>query len=431
MELLRYVTAGSVDDGKSTLIGRLLYDSKGIFEDQLEAVQRTSREQGLDHVNLALLTDGLRAEREQGITIDVAYRYFATPRRKFIIADTPGHVQYTRNMVTGASTADLALILVDARTGVVEQTRRHAFLASLLGIPKLVLCVNKMDLVGYGQATFEAVRDEFAAFARGLDVHDVAAIPLSALTGDNVVAPTANMPWCDTPPLLRYLEEVAAGPDHNPEHRRFPVQIVIRPMTARHPDYRGYAGSVAGGIYRPGDEVVVLPSGHTTQVAAIDTLDGELEEAAPTRAVTLRLRDDLDVSRGCMIADARHPPTVAQQFDATVCWMSEHSTFAPGRTFWLKHTTRRVRARASAIEYRYNVNTLEREPDVSSLAFNEIGRACLRTTEPIFFDPYSDNRTTGSFVLIDEATNNTVGAGMIAAPCAGHEGNGQGNGHAA
>ena len=420
MELLRFVTAGSVDDGKSTLIGRLLYDSKGIFEDQLEAVERTSREHGLDYVNLALLTDGLRAEREQGITIDVAYRYFATPRRKFIIADTPGHVQYTRNMVTGASTADLALILVDARTGVVEQTRRHAFLASLLGIPKLVLCVNKMDLVGYERAPFEAIRDEFAAFSRGLDVRHVAALPLSALTGDNVVEPTARMPWSDAPPLLRYLEEVEAGPDHNLEHRRFPVQTVIRPMSAEHPDYRGYAGSVAGGVYRPGDEVVLLPSGHATQIEAIDTLDGELDKAAPPRAVTLRLRDDLDVSRGHMIADPAHPPVVAQQFDATVCWMGEEATLTPGRTYWLKHTTRRVRARATAIEYRYDVNTLEREPDVDGLALNEIGRACLRTTEPIFFDAYADNRATGSFVLIDEATNNTVGAGMIVAPCNGH-----------
>ena len=419
MPLLRFVTAGSVDDGKSTLIGRLLYDSKGIFEDQLEAVERTSRESGLDHVNLALLTDGLRAEREQGITIDVAYRYFATPRRKFIIADCPGHVQYTRNMVTGASTADLALILVDARNGVVEQTRRHAYLTSLLGIKELVLCVNKMDLVDYEQAAFEAIREEFDAFAQGLDARRVTAIPLSALKGDNVVEPSIRMPWTDAPPLLRFLEEVEAGPDRNLEHRRFPVQTVIRPMSADHPDYRGYAGSVAGGVYHPGDEVLVLPAGRRTRVASIDTLEGELEEAAAPLAVTLRLSDDLDVSRGHMIADPEHPPTASQQFDATVCWMSDQGALAPGRSYWLKHTTHRVRARVAALDYRVDVNTLEHDSEAGSLTLNEIGRACLRTTEPIFIDAYAENRATGSFVLIDETTNNTVGAGLITGPCSG------------
>ena len=414
MEPLRFVTAGSVDDGKSTLIGRLLYDSRGIFEDQLAALERTSREHGLDYVNLALLTDGLRAEREQGITIDVAYRYFATPQRKFIIADTPGHVQYTRNMVTGASTADLALILVDARSGVVEQTRRHAFIASLLGIPVLVLCVNKMDLAGYDRARFEEICAEFQSFATGLDARQVVCIPMSALTGENVVTSAASMPWYEGEPLLSYLETVDVGPERNLEDGRFPVQLVIRPMSEAYPDYRGYAGMVAGGVFRPGEEVAVLPSGLTTVIEGIDSFGQSVDEATPRMSVTLRLRDDLDVSRGHMIVHAENRPAVTQRFSATVCWMSEEGRLQPGRRFWLKHTTRRVRAIVDAVEFRYDVNTLQCDTAAESLSLNEIGRVCLRTTEPIFADAYLRNRATGSFILIDEATNNTVGAGMIA-----------------
>lgn len=417
MELLRFVTAGSVDDGKSTLIGRLLYDSKGIFEDQLEAVERTSRESGLDYVNLALLTDGLRAEREQGITIDVAYRYFATPIRKFIIADCPGHVQYTRNMVTGASTADLALILVDARAGIVEQTRRHSFLTSLLGISELVLCVNKMDLVDFEQTRFDEIQNEFADFAQGLGELHITAIPLSALEGDNVVDSSTRMPWYDGPPLLHFLETIVANPDHNRELCRFPIQTVIRPMSSEYPDYRGYAGSVASGVFSTGDEVVVLPSEQHTRIASIDTLDGNLPEAAAPLAVTLRLEDDLDISRGHMIADPKDPPSLTSEFEATVCWMSAESTLRVGQMYWLKHTTRRIRTRISSIEYLIDVNTLEHKLSPNTFTLNEIGRVCFHTTEPIFLDAYSKNRATGSFILIDQSTNNTVGAGLITGPC--------------
>jgi bifunctional enzyme CysN/CysC len=414
MELLRFVTAGSVDDGKSTLIGRLLYDSKEIFEDQLEALERSSRDQGHDFMNLALVTDGLRAEREQGITIDVAYRYFATPRRKFIIADSPGHVQYTRNMVTGASTAQLALILVDARAGVIEQTRRHAYLTSLLGIRHLVLCVNKMDLVDHDEATFDAIREEFEGFARQLEGVEVTAIPMSALEGDNVVEGSPQMPWYDGPPLLEFLETLEVHRASEQTGARFPVQSVIRPRTEAYADYRGYAGTVAGGELHPGDAVVVLPSGVRTTIEGIDAYERTLDVARPPQSVTLRLADDVDVTRGDMICAEGAPPEATNEFAATLCWMAERSKLEPGSKFWLKHTTRRVRAVVDDVEYRVNVNTLDRDRTIEELTLNDIGRIRLRTTEPIFVDPYARNRETGSFILIDQATNVTVGAGMIA-----------------
>jgi len=416
VELLRLATAGSVDDGKSTLIGRLLYDSKAIFEDQLEAVERTSRQRGDDYVDLALLTDGLRAEREQGITIDVAYRYFATPRRKFIIADTPGHLQYTRNMVTGASTANLALVLIDARKGILEQSRRHAFIASLLRIPHLVLCVNKMDLVGYDQGVFDAIKDEFRDFAARLDVGDLTFIPISALNGDNVVERSANMPWYEGTSLLHHLEEVHIASDRNLIDVRFPVQYVLRPKSDEFHDYRGYAGTLAGGVLKPGDEVVALPSGFASKVARIDTFDGPVDEAFSPMAVSVLLEDDIDISRGDMICRPHNRPDVGQDIDAMVCWMSESSILAPGAKLALKHTTRSVRALVKALPYRLDVNTLHRDEEAVELTLNEIGRVSLRTTAPLFFDEYRRNRTTGSFVLIDEATNETVGAGMILGP---------------
>jgi bifunctional enzyme CysN/CysC len=410
--MLRLATAGSVDDGKSTLIGRLLFDSKQVFQDQYDAVERTSMERGDGYVNLALLTDGLRAEREQGITIDVAYRYFATPRRKFIIADTPGHVRYTRNMVTGASTADLSIVLIDARNGVVEQSRRHAFIASLLGVPHLVVCVNKMDLVDWDCKTFEAIVEEFSAFAARLDVSDITFIPISALQGDNVVDRSRNMPWYEGPPLLYHLEHVVVSSDRNLIDVRFPVQWVIRPMTEEHHDYRSYGGQVAGGILRPGEDVVVLPSGVRTKIAGIDVHGGSVEEAYPPMSVSLRLEDDLDVSRGDMIARPANRPTVSDVFDATVCWMSERPLRA-GARYAIKHTTRSARAVVRQLRYRIDVNTLHRDLQAEELDLNDIGRVTLRLSAPLAFDTYSRNRTTGSFVLIDEATNDTVGAGMI------------------
>jgi bifunctional enzyme CysN/CysC len=413
MELLRFATAGSVDDGKSTLIGRLLYDSKQIFEDTLESLEHSSRLRGEDGVNLALLTDGLRSEREQGITIDVAYRYFATPARKFIIADTPGHIQYTRNMVTGASTADVALILVDARNGIVEQSRRHAFLASLLGVPHLVLCVNKMDLVDYDQAVFDRIHTEFRDFAAKLDVHDLAFIPISALNGDNVVERSPNMPWYDGPSLLHQLESVHIASDRNLIDCRFPVQYVIRPRDDRFHDYRGYAGQVAGGTYKVGDEVVVLPSGFSSRIAAIDTADGPVDEVTPPMSVTIRLEDDLDVSRGDMICRPNNRPQVGQDVDAMVCWFSERATLEPGRKYAIKHTSKWARALVKDLHYRLDVNTLHRDEDATSLSLNEIGRITLRTTQPLFYDEYRRNRGTGAFVLVDEASNDTVAAGMI------------------
>jgi bifunctional enzyme CysN/CysC len=412
-ELLRFATAGSVDDGKSTLIGRLLYDSKAIFEDQLESIERTSRQRGEEVVNLALLTDGLRAEREQGITIDVAYRYFATPKRKFIIADTPGHVQYTRNMVTGASTADLALILVDARKGLVEQSRRHAFIASLLGIPHLVVCINKMDLVDWSSDIYNAIKDEFTSWATRLDIHDLTFVPISALHGDNIVHRSANSPWYEGPSLLHHLEHVHIASDRNLIDARFPVQYVIRPRDDRWHDYRGYAGAVAGGVFKPGDEVMVLPSGFTSTIAAIETFDGPVTEAFPPMSVTIRLSDDLDVSRGDLICRPQNKPAVTQNVDAMVCWLSERSTLSAGSRFLLKHTTRTTKCLVSELQYRLDVNTLHREESPHALALNEIGRLRLRTQSPVLFDEYRRNRATGSFILIDEGTNATVAGGMI------------------
>lgn len=415
-ELLRFATAGSVDDGKSTLIGRLLYDSKSIFEDQLESIERTSQSRGDEYTNLALLTDGLRAEREQGITIDVAYRYFATPKRKFIIADTPGHVQYTRNMVTGCSTADLTLVLVDARNGILEQSRRHAFIASLLRVPHIVVCVNKMDLVDYDQAVFDRIKEEFRQFATKLDVTDLSFVPISALHGDNVVNRSANMPWYEGSSLLHHLEEVFIASDRNLIDARFPVQYVIRPMSDAHHDYRGYAGTVAGGVFKPGDEVVVLPSGFTSTIAGIDLAEHSVDEAFAPMSVTIRLTDDIDVSRGDMICRPHNQPDVGQDIDAMICWMSEQASLTRGAKYHIKHTTRTARALVKDLHYRLDVNTLHRDHEASGLGLNEIGRVSLRTTAPLFFDDYRRNRTTGSFILIDEATNNTVGAGMILGP---------------
>ncbi len=414
-ELIRIATAGSVDDGKSTLIGRLLHDTKSIFEDQLDAVERTSERMGIDHTNLALLTDGLRAEREQGITIDVAYRYFATPKRKFIVADTPGHIQYTRNMVTGASTADLAVVLVDARKGLQEQSRRHAFLSSLLRIPHLVLAVNKMDLVDYDEKVFEEIRSEFRDFARKLEVPDLTFIPVSALHGDNVVTRSENMPWYEGTSLLHHLEEVHIASDRNLIDARFPVQLVLRPHTDEHHDYRGYAGRVAGGVLKPGDEVVALPSGVTTRVATVETADGPLAEAYPPMSVSVTLEDDIDLSRGDMLCRPHNQPTVTQELDAMVCWLTDASELRPGAKYAIKHTTRWARAVVRDLHYRLDVNTLHRDEAANALALNEIGRVVLRTTQPLFVDEYRRNRETGSFILVDEATNATVAAGMIVA----------------
>jgi bifunctional enzyme CysN/CysC len=398
VQLLRLATAGSVDDGKSTLIGRLLYDTKAIFTDQLAAVEAVCAARGDEYTNLALLTDGLRAEREQGITIDVAYRYFATPRRSFIIADTPGHVQYTRNMVTGASTADLALILLDARKGLLEQSRRHAFLCSLLRVGHLVVCVNKMDLIGYDRDVFEAIAEQFAAFAARLDCPDVTIIPVCALHGDNVVTRSPAMPWYQGPSLLHHLEHVHIGSDRNLVDTRFPVQYVIRPQSATHPDYRGYAGQVASGVLRPRDQVVVLPAGLTTTITGIDSADGPLDQAHPPLSVTLRLADDLDLSRGDMIARPHNAPAVSQNIEAMLCWMDQ---------------TRTTRALIRDLRYRLDVNTLHRDCDTDTLRLNDIGRVQIRTTTPLLADEYRRNRATGGFILIDETTNATVAAGMI------------------
>jgi sulfate adenylyltransferase large subunit len=430
-ELLRIATAGSVDDGKSTLIGRLLHDTKSILEDQLEHVAETSERRGDGYLNLALLTDGLRAEREQGITIDVAYRYFQTGAaaglsdephdalaeafksgRKFIIADTPGHEQYTRNMVTGASTADLSIVLIDARRGVSEQSRRHAFIASLLRIPHLVVAVNKMDLVDFSEEVFDSIVAEVTDWAARLQIADIVFIPISALQGDNVVDRSTNMPWYQGPSLLYHLEHVVIATDREMDDVRFPVQWVIRPMNDEYHDYRGYAGQMAAGVLRPGSEVVVLPSGRKTKVKSIDSYDGELDVAFPTMSVTLRLEDEIDISRGDMIVDTEEAPTVAREFEAMICWMSDEPMRTGGR-YTVKHTTRSAKAVIDKIEYRVDVNSLERDHDVSELKLNEIGRVHLRTSTPLVVDPYSRNRTTGSLILIDESTNDTVGAGMI------------------
>jgi len=413
MELLRLATAGSVDDGKSTLIGRLLYDSKSIFEDQLEAVERVSEQRGDEYTNLALLTDGLRAEREQGITIDVAYRYFATPKRKFIIADTPGHIQYTRNMVTGASTADLAIVLVDARHGILEQSRRHAFIASLLRIPHLVLAINKMDLVDYDQDTYDRIKDEFRAWASRLDITDISFIPMSALKGDNVVHRSENMPWYEGSSLLHHIEEVYIASDRNLKDPRFPVQYVLRPMSDAHHDYRGYAGTMAGGVFKPGDEVMVLPSGFTSTIRSIDFGGRAITEAFAPMSVAITLNDEIDISRGDMLCRPHNQPTIGQDVDAMICWMTEAATLHVGAKYAIKHTTRTARALVKDVHYRLDINSLHRDEGPAAIGLNEIGRVSLRTTVPLFFDDYRRNRDTGSFILIDETTNTTVGAGMI------------------
>jgi bifunctional enzyme CysN/CysC len=412
-DLLRFATAGSVDDGKSTLIGRLLYDSKTLFVDQLAAVERVSKQRGNEFTDLALLTDGLRAEREQGITIDVAYRFFATPRRRFIIADTPGHIQYTRNMVTGASTADVALLLLDARHGITEQTRRHAFISTLLGVPHIVLCVNKMDLVDWSEAAFEEIRGQFSEFATRLRVRDLTFLPMSALLGDNVVDASEHMPWYDGRPLLAHLEQLYVASDRNMVDVRFPVQYVIRPQSHKVRDFRGYAGVVASGVLKPGDPILALPSGLESKIATIETADGPVDEAYPPMAVTITLEDDVDVGRGDMLCRPHNVPLIAQELDAQVCWMDETAALRTGGKYAIKHTTRWARALVREVAYRIDVNTLHRHEDVDQLGLNEIGRVSLRVTQPLFVDPYEVNRQTGSFILVDESTNRTVGAGVI------------------
>ncbi len=412
MELLRFTTAGSVDDGKSTLIGRMLYDSKTIFEDQLEAVEKSSKHKGLDHVDLSLLTDGLKAEREQGITIDVAYRYFATPRRKFIIADTPGHIQYTRNMVTGASTANLALILVDARKGILEQTCRHAIIASLLKIPHVIVCVNKMDLVDYDQEVYENIVRDFKKFSAKLEIPDVHFVPISALHGDNVVTRSQHTDWYGGATLIYMLENIYIGSDYNHIDCRFPVQYVIRPHTTEHHDYRGYAGRIASGIFKPGDEVMVLPSGFTSKIKAIDTYEGHLEEAFAPMSVSMTLEDDIDISRGDMIVRTNNQPTVGQDVEAMLCWLNPEPP-KPRAKYYIRHTAREARAMIKDINYKMDVNTLHRIENDKDIQMNDIARVKLRTTAPLFFDSYRKNRTTGSLILVDEHTNETVAAGMI------------------
>lgn len=413
MELLRFTTAGSVDDGKSTLIGRLLYDSKSIFEDQYELIKDTSERRGEEGVNLALLTDGLKSEREQGITIDVAYRYFATPKRKFIIADTPGHIQYTRNMITGASTANVALILIDARKGVIEQTRRHAIIASLLQIPHLVVCINKMDLVEYSEDVYNQIQDDFEQFAAKLDVSDIHFVPVSALLGDNIVNRSENTPWYEGPTLMYFLENVHIASDKNFIDTRFPVQFVIRPYNDDFHDYRGYAGQIAGGVLKKGDEVMLLPSGFTSKIAKIDTFDGELEKAYPPQSVTILLEDDLDLSRGDMIVRPNNQPTATQDIEVMLCWFDESKSLRPNGKYTIKHTTQEARCVVKEIRYRLDINTLHRDMENKNIKMNEIGRVLLRSTKPLFVDSYSKNRITGSIILIDEGTNRTVAAGMI------------------
>ncbi len=413
MDLLRFSTCGSVDDGKSTLIGRLLYDSKNIFEDQLAAVENSSQKRGDDYVNLALLTDGLKAEREQGITIDVAYRYFATPRRKFIIADTPGHIQYTRNMVTGASTSQLAIVLIDARKGVIEQTKRHSYLVNLLRIGHIVLAVNKMDLVDWSEARFNEIVAEYRELARQLpNIGDITAIPLAALHGDNIVDASHEMPWYSGPCLLQHLETVEVQDTENHLDPRFPVQGVIRPMSAEYPDFRGYSGRVAGGMFHPGDAVTHLPSGLSSKVKAIHTGDGDLSEAFTPLSVALTLEDEIDISRGDMIVASDNLPQHAQEISAMICWFSEKKLLPRGKYF-LRHTTREVQAIVTSLDFKVDINTLELHPEDVDFKFNDIGRIQIRTSAPLFFDAYGRNRTTGSFILIDAGSNETVAAGMI------------------
>ncbi|GAB5524326.1 MAG: GTP-binding protein [Roseivirga sp.] len=412
MELLRFTTAGSVDDGKSTLIGRLLYDSKSIFEDQLDQVESSSKKRGLEHTDLALLTDGLRDEREQGITIDVAYRYFATPKRKFIIADTPGHIQYTRNMVTGASTANLALILIDARHGVVEQTCRHSFIASLLQIPHLVVCVNKMDLVDYSEEVFEKIKAQYESFAAKLDVKDIRFIPISALKGDNVVNKSEKMDWYQGSTLLYTLENIHIASDQNHIDCRFPVQTVIRPKQDEYHDFRGYAGRVAGGVFRKGDEVAVLPSGFTSKIEGIHTMTGEVEEAFAPMSVAITLEDDIDIGRGDMIVRTQNRPDVSQEVDIMLCWFNQEGPM-PRAKFTLMHASNEVKAMISRVQYKLDINTLHRNEEDVDIKMNDILRVSVRTTKPLMKDSYRKNRLTGSVILVDDATNETVAAGMI------------------
>ena len=413
MDLLRFTTAGSVDDGKSTLIGRLLYDSKNIFEDQIEAVEESSRRRGDENINLALLTDGLKAEREQGITIDVAYRYFATPKRKFIIADTPGHIQYTRNMVTGASTANLAIILVDARKGIVEQTCRHAFIANLLRIQHVIVAINKMDLVEYSESVYETIVDNFKSFSSRLDNFiDVTFIPISALHGDNVVNRSENMSWYPGSTLLYQLESVYIGSDQNHVQARFPVQWVIRPHSDQYHDFRGYAGRVAGGVFKPGDEVQILPSGFASEIESIHTADGTIDEAFAPLSCSLLLKENIDISRGDMIVKVNNPPDRGQDIEAMLCWFSEKKMTLRGK-YSLRHTTNEVKAIVSSLQYKININTLRKIEDEAEFGMNEIGRVTIRTSAPIYYDSYKNNRTTGSFILVDDVTNETVAAGMI------------------
>ena len=412
-ELLRFTTAGSVDDGKSTLIGRLLYDSKSIYQDQYEAIERVSAKRGEETVNLALLTDGLRSEREQGITIDVAYRYFSTPKRKFIIADTPGHIQYTRNMVTGASTANVALILIDARNGVVEQTRRHAIIASLLQIPHLVVCINKMDLVDYEENRFEEIRDDFESFAAKLDVKDVSFIPISALKGDNVVNRSEKMEWYQGGTLMYYLENVHIASDHNFIDGRFPVQMVIRPYNDDFHDYRGYAGRVAGGSLKLGDEIVALPSGFSSTITRIVGPSGDQEVAFPPQSVTILLKDDIDISRGDMIVRANNQPEIVQDVDLMICWFDNLKPLIPRGKYIIKHTTQEARCIVKEIRYKLDINTLSRDQEDLNIKMNDISRIQIRVTKPLFVDAYRKNRITGSVILVDEGTNNTVAAGMV------------------
>ncbi len=412
MDLLRFSTAGSVDDGKSTLIGRLLYDTKSIFEDQLESIEVTSQRRGADQIDLALVTDGLKAEREQGITIDVAYRYFATPTRKFILADTPGHIQYTRNMVTGASTVNLAIILIDARNGVAEQTRRHSFIASLLGIKHLVVAINKMDLVDYSETAYTQIKEDYEAFSSKLNVPDIRFIPISALKGDNVVNRSEKMPWFQGSPLLYTLENVHLTYDYNYVDSRFPVQYVIRPQSDEFHDYRGYAGRVAGGVLKPGDEVIVLPSGFSSKIKSIDTINGPLKEAYPPMSVTIRLEDDIDISRGDMIIKPQNRPQVSQDIELMICWMNDKPLNINGK-YLLRHTTKDARCIIKDVRYKVDVNTLHRVENDKNIGLNDIGRILIRTSSPLFFDEYARNRNTGSLLIIDEFTHETLGAGMI------------------
>ena len=412
MDLLRFTTAGSVDDGKSTLIGRLLYDSKSIFQDQMEAIETASNKKGEEKVNLALLTDGLRAEREQGITIDVAYRYFATPKRKFIIADTPGHIQYTRNMVTGASTANLAIILVDARNGIVEQTKRHSFIASLLGIPHIIYCINKMDLVDYKEETYQKIKNELVGFSSKLTAKDVRFVPINALYGDNIVNRSEKMSWYEGSTLLHILENIHIASDHNHIDCRFPVQNVIRPQKDDFHDYRGYAGRIAGGIFKKGDEVVVLPSGFHSKIKSIDTFNGPIEKAFAPMSITLTLENEIDISRGDMIVRPNNQPKVDQDIDIMICWMSEKPLIHKGK-YAIKHTSKEARCMVKEIKYKVDINSLHRNEEDKEIKCNDIARISLRVTQPIFYDEYNTNRNTGSVILIDEGTYSTVGAGMI------------------